>query len=148
MALTNLIKPDIAIDHHNYGNSNRQFYTVNYDANLVETIHRSAVDCAITFKKALPDYFGNAYGFPFESTGAGVGIVNNSASGKTSDWWYENGVPVALTVEISDCINYANGEHTSTVQDKHGYNTYAVGEYTLRNQLLRYCQHALRITHA
>lgn len=143
-AITNLIEPDIAIDHHNYSyDNNWQFYVDVSQLSHLKLTYQSAVDCAIAFKKSLPEYFGSNYSIPIDKAGSAPGSLGvNLTRGSSIGWWYEHGVSFPAIVEISDNINYSGGEIAGK-NDYYGNSTFAVGEYTLRNQILRYCQWVL-----
>ncbi len=61
----------------------------------------------------------------------------------TPGWWDENGVKFSATIEISQNINYQSGTFANTKVNNYGNDAFSVAEYTLRNQLLRYCQWVL-----
>ncbi len=142
MAITNLIKPDIAIDHHNYSVSDWQFYTTIRDVKKIPLIYQSLVDCSYTFKKELPNYFGTNCGLVQNKTGSAPGEISSHV-GMTPGWWDENGVKFSATIEISQNINYQFGTFANTKVNNYGNDAFSVAEYTLRNQLLRYCQWVL-----
>lgn len=141
MAQTELITPDVAFDLHNYSTLERQFFTMVCDEKLLPLTFQSAVDCAIAFKKALPEYFGSSYGQITEMSGSAPTTIESDV-GTTICWWHEKGVSVCATLEISENINYLNGV-IANAQDKFGNDTFSVGEYTLRSQIMRYCQYLL-----
>jgi hypothetical protein len=59
-------------------------------------------------------------------------------------WMTQNDVPLSASVEIASDIRYNNGIISQVVQDWAGEDTFAVGEFTLRNQVLRYGQYVLQ----
>ena len=134
-------KPDILIDHHNYSVLDFAFYTDICNEKFLPLAYQSCVDCSFAFKKNLPSYFGNNFDILVHRIGAAPGTLELPFYGTTNNWASQNGVPMAVTVEISECINYVNGVYDGVNRnDNFGNDTFSVGEYTLRNQVLRYCQ--------
>jgi len=142
MAITNLIKPDIAIDHHNYSVADWQFYTTIGDTKKTPLVYQSLVDCTYTFKKEKSTYFGTSSGLLINKTGSAPGEISSHV-GMAPGWWDANGVKFSATVEISQNINYQSGVFANTKVDNYGNDAFSIGEYTLRNQILRYCQWVL-----
>lgn len=138
LGLIDEIKPILVIDHHSYGLDGRQFYTGIRGSDNVPYIYRSYLDCSLAFKKGLPQYFGSGFGLVkgFLST------VYSPTMGQLPDWLYEQGYAGGI-VESSMCINYNNGEISDVMIDRLGNDTFSVAEYTFRNQILRYAEHAL-----
>lgn len=141
MALTASIKPDLAVDHHNYDHLTRQFYTDGWGQDVDKIAHQALVDCSYTFVKELPTYFGNEYRL-FMSSGNLPG-TEGSKTGLTPRYWYENGVRCPLTIEVSMYINYYGGVY-DTARDEYGSHTFAIADYTLRMQLMRFGEYALQ----
>ena len=141
IALQNKYKFDVGIDHHNYGASNSQFYTEFWYDRFNPFANAALADCSYTFIKELPTYFGTNYRLFVDianSTRPNVGLSNTMAC--TSLWWYEQGIDFGATIEISNQINYIGGAvNTSESIPKYTADVFAVGEYTLMNQLCYYC---------
>lgn len=140
--LTEYLKPDIAIDHHNYGTSRQQFYSEVPDLSLLYVGYKALADCSYAFVKALPQYFGTSYNLFKDNSGNASAVpigIQQDKWGMTSRWWYEAGVKTAATIEISVGINYLDGVTTGTSYDNFGPTAFSVHEYTLRNLLVNYC---------
>lgn len=140
MAITDYLTPDMAIDHHNYARLRRQFYTSLCDAEWLPLAYQSLVDCSIAFKQNFTSYFGMGFDLLMHEAGSAPGSVSGAGKGTANRWWYENGVPFESTVEISECINYIDGEYSGEKNDDFGADAFSVAEYTLRNLILHYCQ--------
>lgn len=141
IALTQKIKPQLAIDHHCYFEENTQFYTYIGNPDHLHLAYQSLADCSYTFLHNLPYYFGvdyklfigNQYGeyAPARSV--------NHIDGMTVTWWDEHGVPISSIIEVAHNIRYINGQPTSGQHnDTNGPDTYAVVQYALTNQIMRY----------
>ena len=145
MAVTNLLKPHVAIDAHNYGTQDAQFYT---EVTLMEHLpmtYQSFTDCSYAFIKGLPSYFGNKFKL-FRNINLIVASplgVQSVREGKTSRWWLEAGIPMPSTIEISWGINFIDGVYANSSKDMYGADFFSVSEYTLRNLLIRYCEYDL-----
>lgn len=140
IAQTNLIQPDICIDHHNYGGQYNQLYTYIYNQSQLQLAMDSAVDMAIAFQTGMGAFFGTQYRSELfgENTAAPKALPNN-ISCTTGRWWHENGIKFPAIVEISNSLNWNGGVWTEGYEGL-GDNTFKVAEYTLRTQLLHYCQ--------
>lgn len=139
MAQTALINPVLAIDHHNYSALNRQHYTEVATYNLSRVVFQSLTDCSYAFIKNMPNYFGTSYQM-FQHEGLSApGYLSDINQGTTCLWWFQNGVACSATVEISQCINFENGQYHGMYVNR-GPDTFSVGEYTLRNNIIRFCQ--------
>lgn len=143
MAITNSIKPDIAIDHHNYAMQPWQFYTLATKDDYLPLVYESLQDCIYSFKKYYHQYFGQGFGDIGANGDEAPAKSTSSAIGTTCNWWHENSVPMAFILEISQCINYVNGVYVEAFTDNYGSITFSVAEYTLRNQIWKYCQYVL-----
>ena len=144
IALINSIKPNVIIDHHNYGSEKEwQFYVESVNAELVEPMYRSLVDCSIAFKKEYPMYFGNGYGLLIDDVGSLLEHVPSigAIGGMSYRWARQNGYYASAIVEISKCINYLNGVPTNVEQEKFSDKTFSIGLYTLENTLKRICEY-------
>lgn len=140
--LTEYLKPDIAIDHHNYGTSRQQFYSEVPEMSLLYVGYKALADCSYTFMKSLPQYFGTSYNLFKDNSGNASAVpigIQQDKWGMTSRWWYEAGVKTAATIEISVGINYLDGVTTGTSYDDFGPTAFSVHEYTLRDLLVNYC---------
>lgn len=141
IALVNKYNFDLLIDHHNYSVLRWQFYTVVSDERLLPLVHRSLVDCSRSFIKNKPLYFGNTYQlFQYISGESAPHSLAKSTTGSAARWGYEHGLPLASTIEISQCINFLNGVYNTGKNNNFGADTFAVGELTLRNLVERYCE--------
>ncbi|MBR1386428.1 MAG: hypothetical protein IJ568_06330 [Bacilli bacterium] len=142
--ITNIINPQITIDHHNYGAElDWQFYTNLAKVEYLHIAYESLVDCSLTFKKDLPQYFGTLFGFVKNRLDAAPRSVSVATNATACNWWNEKGIQLSATVEISSSINYLNGVYNPNGSDLFGNYTFSVGEYTLMNMLLHYCQYIL-----
>lgn len=157
-AVTNSIKPDIACDLHNYPSAPKaQFYTGIGRSEWTPLMYQSATDCSIAFKRKYPQYFGTNINLVREAGEAALSAGANDG-GSTCWWRLIGGVYFPVTIEISHHINYiaevlgedADGKpiygassFTESGADLFGATTFSVGEYTLRNQLMRYGQFVL-----
>ena len=55
-------------------------------------------------------------------------------------WFFEQRIDYSATIEISNTINFVNGALSPSADNpKYTADVFAVGEFTLRNQLLHYC---------
>lgn len=142
MGITDAIHPDVCIDHHNYSVLDKQFYTDQPNSDLLPLVYQTLVDCMIAFKKNLPQYFGDK----FDALTDGNAPANTGIHylPTTTNWWYEHGITVTSTVEVSECINFVDGKFNSSRNDDFGKNAFAVCEYTLKNHILHYCQYVLK----
>ena len=136
MGATNLYRPDIAIDHHNYfANEKCQFYTQATLEKFAGLTYQSCCDISFALKNKYPQYFGSDTSFLRDSD---LEYMNYcTAPGATTQWWSENVVKYGATIEISSCINYVGGKHANYPTDEYGADTFSINEFTLRNQLFR-----------
>jgi hypothetical protein len=147
--LTEALAPDIAIDHHNYGEECAwQFYVECGGTELLRLAHQSLVDCSREFKRTYPEYFGTGFGLVQNKSGSapGTDTYADLETGTSTRWWHQNGVSTAATIEVSHAINYSNGAYVGGVGkgiDQFGPKTFSVAEYTLRNVLCRFAQREL-----
>ena len=143
MNITKNIRPDVAFSHHNYSKNNFQFYVYLYDDKYLRLAHNAFQDCIFTFKKYLPQYFGTKFGGISSSKYEPPAVVEHIAMRTAANWWTQNGITMGCLIEISQGINYLNGELSDTLQDNYGDDAFSVAEYTFRTQILRYCQWVL-----
>lgn len=146
MGALNLIQPNLFIDHHNFGaeSMNQYFCTVN-EREYIRLNYQSYMDCSIAFSKGLPQYFGNAY---LQLRTYSMGSPSSAASGTTNRWCYENGLAdFSATTEICNVIKYKNGIllDENVGEDYYGADALSIGEYTLRNILMRFCQYVMEM---
>lgn len=145
-ALVNKIQPDMSCDLHNYtlNGSPFQFYSNCAKREWMPLVYQSAVDCSIAFKKKYPQYFGTDVDLVRYSGAARIEYAAESATFST--WARTHGnVFFPALIEISQSINYPlttndEGKVIATEHDCFGADTFSVGEYTIRNQLMRYGQ--------
>ena len=139
IAITDYIKPDLAIDHHNYSSSDRQWYGSSPFKEYLPLAYQSNIDCAFTFIKGFPQYFGTKWQMFYAKNGNSSPNVSSDKKNATlSLWWSQHGVAMPFTIEICENINYRNGELVNERVDDFGNDSFAVAEYTLRNQILIY----------
>ena len=144
MNITDLIQPDMCIDHHNYNKEKWQFYTTVCDYRWLGLMYQSLVDCSCAFKKNYPQYFGTGFSLLVDKSGAAPSSVSKDKTLCTaSKWWYESGMTFAATVEAAVSINYTDGVYTDTTTNYYGMDTLSVAEYTLRNVVLHAGQYVL-----
>lgn len=152
------LKPDMVCDLHNYTEADRfQFYSELAWKEWAPLLYQSAVDCSVAFKRHHPEYFGEDIHLLRQSD---VGQIEcESRRGNLGTWLRtKGGVYFPALIEISQAINYISGEikdaegkhvgwqpaqYNSAGSDKFGSTTFSVGEFTLRNQLMRYGQFVL-----
>ena len=144
MNVTNLIQPDMCIDHHNYDKEKWQFYTTVCDYRWIGLMYQSLVDCSYAFKKKYPQYFGSGFSLLVDKSGAAPSSISkDKALCTASKWWFESGRTFAATVEAAKSINYIDGVYTDSTVDYCGMDTFSVAEYTLRNVILHAAQYVL-----
>lgn len=153
--LTEKIKPDMAIDLHNYTSIlPRQFYTGVAKKEWMPLLYQSCADCSIAFKRKYPQYFGTSIDLVRDARDYRLEYA--ATNGEVTTWWRTKGnVYFPSLIEVCQTINYNNGElvgtwdngkynSTSTAGlDLQGPGTFSVAEYTVRNQLMRYGQFVL-----
>lgn len=132
---------DVAIDHHNYGASNSQFYTEFWYERFNMLANASLADCSSVFIEKLPAYFGTKYRlFVDILNSTRPNVVLSDTMPCMAKWMYEQGIDFAATIEVGNQINYLNGElNRASDIPKYTNDVFKVGEFTLRNQLLYYC---------
>lgn len=133
---------DVAIDHHNYGHVNSsQFYTESRYDRFRPLSNAALNDCSHAFIKKYPEYFGTKHKLFINVAGASLpATVFSDAMATTERWFWEQSIDFSATIEISNQINYVNGTPITTESaTKNSADTFAVGEFTLRNQMLYYC---------
>lgn len=143
MKITKSLKPDLAIDHHNYGIRNTQFYSTVDKEELRNVMYQSAIDCSKVFVDNFPEYFGNKYFIPIINTGTSPNILDTEGVGMTSKWFAENGY-ISATIEMAMTINFVNGVYSGTYNGIYNNTVFTVGEYTLRNQIFKLCNYVLQ----
>lgn len=136
------LKPDIFIDHHNYGNTaGQQFYCETETTFLTKCFYHALCDCSKTFIAEHPEYFGAKYKLVTTGTGRVTPTVHEGTSYCYGYRTANN--PFSTVIEIGQCINYNNGEPTSSMIDNYGNDTFAIAEYTLRSCICRLCEYYL-----
>lgn len=145
MAQAELINPDMYIDHHNYSGGDQQFYTNVIEEKHLRLVHQCLVDCSIAFAKNYPAYFGDGYllVIPNSDITFAPRMTEDNKNGKVNIWFGQNTEAFVAGIEIASDIRYYDGEITQNTQDWAGATTFSIGEYTLRNQILRYGQEVL-----
>ena len=154
--LTEKIKPDMAIDLHNYTSTlPRQFYTGVAKREWMPLLYQSCADCSIAFKRKYPQYFGTSIDLVRDARDYRLEYA--ATNGEVTTWWRTKGnVYFPSLIEVCQTINYNNGELVGTYDDKgeykststagldlQGADTFSVAEYTVRNQLVRFGQFVL-----
>ena len=143
VSLTETIKPDMAIDHHNYSGGINAIYTEIYRNTQIQLAMQCGVDDAIAFSKGLPAYFGTGYHSAlFGTSNSAPKITTGNALPHMAEWWFEQDVQFSAIVEISNTIGWQEGVPGYSL-DWMGSNTFSVGEYCFRNQILHYAQWVL-----
>ena len=143
MAAFNLVKPDVAMDHHNYANTTWQLYAVCSTEEMSNVVYDVFTDCSYTFIKNLPEYFGNK--FKIFNVGDAPKVLASYQDQTTNRWYYEQGIIDGCTCEISNNINFRNGETHTGNELLYKPIVWSVGEYTLRNMVVKMVQHNLEI---
>ena len=139
----NYIKPDVFIDHHNYGGESKtQFYMETANTYLSKTLYKSLIECAIAFKKEYPNNFGTQYSLPQSNDGSAPGWTSMWNVPKSMTWFEEQGIEPSAVVEMSAKINYQNGAY-NPVQNSAVKDVFAVGEYTFRNVVMRMAEYLM-----
>ena len=93
----------------------------------------------------MPEYFGSSFK---QVKAFGLTSVASPTNGTTNRWCYENKTAdFSATLEICNAIKYKNGEILSVNvgEDLYGADTLSVGEYTLRNTMMRSCQYVMEV---
>ena len=132
---------DVTVDHHNYGAGNSQFYTESWYERFRPLSNAALVDCAYSFIKNKSSYFGNNYNlFVNVANSTMPNAVLSNTMPCMAKWFFEKNIDYSATIEISNTINYVNGALSPSAENpKYTPDVFAVGEFTLRNQLLHYC---------
>lgn len=140
------VQPNLYLDHHNYGaESQMQYFCIVNERDYLRLNYQSYMDCNIAFVKKLPEYFGVSFK---QVKASGLVDTSPSASGTTNRWCYENGLSdFSATLEICNVIKYKNGEilGKNIGENLYGADTLSVGEYILRNILMRFSQYVMEV---
>lgn len=146
MGITNEIKPDMCVDHHNYMFEDQQFYTDVAAERAIRPAHQALVDCSFAFIKGLPGYFGSKFQLftPDRDISSAPNKVSRSP-GTTCVWWGEQGIGMPVLIEICDRIRFVNGEADSThlANGVFTAEAFSVADFTLRNQVYHFAQSVL-----
>lgn len=144
VALTGSLKPDMAIDHHNYSGGKNNLYSELFYIEQVQLAMQCGVDNAIAFSKGLPAYFGTGYKSAlFGTSNSAPKQITGELLAHMDVWWYEQGIKFPAVIEICASIGWLNGVETGTSLDWMGADTFSVAEYCFRNQILHYAQWVL-----
>jgi hypothetical protein len=144
VSLTGSLKPDMAIDHHNYYGGSNNLYSELFYTEQVQLAMQCGVDNAIAFSKGLPAYFGTGYKSKlFGTSNSAPKLVTGELLAHMDVWWYEQGIKFPAVIEICNAIGWNAGEPTGESLDWMGGDTFSVGEYCFRNQILHYAQWVL-----
>ena len=142
MSLTEYVNPDFTLDHHNYGNGGNQLYSE--IPRFPQIAQQASVDMAIAFAKNFPQYYGDKYlDTLFGSESGAPGFNKFLLLSHSVTWWYEQGIKFPAIIEIGNSIDWVDGEKIGNDSNWLSADTFSVGEYTLRIQLLRYMQFLL-----
>jgi hypothetical protein len=142
MALTETTGASMLVDHHNYSALNWQFYTEIYDDRLRQVVHESLVDCSLSYIKNKPYYFGTKYQlFVHIPNSTAPQILSSASTGTAARWGFEKGLDLASNIEISQCIDYLNGEYDNSRRTDYNHDAFEVGEMSFRNLFTRYCDY-------
>ena len=134
----NRIKPDIVIDHHNYGEeSSAQFYTEYGNTAKQNLVNQAAIDVWQKLVAEMPSYFGEGYCINARSD------IESSISFTTTRWAAEQNCD-AYTIEVGQSINYNDGNIITTGKEAFTANVAKIAEYTLRQQLLIYIEDVMK----
>ena len=144
MALHSVIAPVCAIDNHNYSKNEFQFYTEITNKYFLPTTYRALELCSLAFRKGLPSYFGTEYKL-FISNFYEAAPVKTSGNRPTCGCFFGLNTIFGATLEVSECINYDNGQYTTVWEDDFGNDAFSVAEYTLRTQLALYLNEILKL---
>jgi hypothetical protein len=140
MAITNKIKPDVAIDHHTFSEGETQFYVDSHSWKGTYLVYQAFVDSCISFQKGLPTYFGSNFSLVHPQY---VPIKGGSVKSKTAtlpSWWYEEmNIELASTVEVSRYIQYLNGSYSQQTNTAFDKDVFKVAYVTLKNVMFRFC---------
>lgn len=137
---------DIGIDHHNYGYSAaQQFYTETWDERYRQLTNVALVDCSYSFIQNKPAYFGTKFKLFSDTENATLPSATlGDKQFSMAKWFYEQNVDLGATIEIGNSINYTNGTASPSASNpKYTADVFAVGEFTLRNQICHYGEFAL-----
>lgn len=139
------IRPCIALDCHNYGVGElHQFYTILPRKGQLNFSYQATTEIAYVLKKRFPQYYGTSFGVLQELPANSPYAILEAGAGESPNYFSEQKVPICGVLEVSNCINYNNGVANGTQNiDLYGTDAFAVAEYTLRNQLIRYCRWCL-----
>lgn len=128
--VTEEINPDMACDLHNYTSSKRwQFYPAVCKREWAPLMYQSCTDCSLAFKRKYPEHFGNNIEFARDATEDAVECECKNGS-LVAWWYYRGGVFFPALIEISQTINYINGESVYTYTlDSDGNKVYKYEDY-------------------
>ena len=145
MSVTEILKPHIAIDHHNFwaGETNSDaLYTEVACRDHARVCYQSLLDMASTFLKELPAYYGTEpqLFMDYDSNAAPYKVGGLWGTfGQTYRWFACNGVHVPLTLEFCASIPFLAGA-PATGNTDYSADAMAVAEYTLTCQLYHLCE--------
>lgn len=136
MCVFNSFKPDFGIDHHNYAASVSQFY-VEYGGSFRPVIMQAAVDVCKALQVKYASNFGNNYKLFLGSES--IRLTRNA----TTDMFMRENTKnnYAITIEVSECVNYENGERVVSPTERFNSKVANIAYYTLKHQLMMYIKH-------
>lgn len=132
------IKPDIYIDHHNYGGESHYNYCTILTNKLYPLAGMSEVYAAYTLKKAYPQWFGNNFKGLLYGPAASPRVYYYTGKTLTASnyagWKYQD--MMAFTIETAPHIKVVNGEWTGEPQvPDYSKEVLTMDEYLLRMQI-------------
>jgi hypothetical protein len=135
------ILPTIYIDHHNYSYLEEQLYTDVYLKDDLAMCYQAFIECSHIFIKNYPSYFGSKFKIFNKNAQTASPCTIANVQGTSACYAAEQyGIKSSNTVEISSGINASNGVYSPPSRDVYGVDTFRIGEYTLRNQIIKYIQ--------
>ena len=143
-AIIDYFQPDVFIDHH-HNSGNCPFYSTSPSDTAGNLIYQAANDCAYTFTKNMPTYYGDGYAIPL-ILGTDVSPVTRTASnGHTASMSFEEGVEMSGICEMSQSISCLGGVYDADTKasTKYSSDAFKVSVYTLLSVTLHLCQYAM-----
>lgn len=137
----NMIKPDIGLDHHNYGNTSYQLYGVCSSEEVSNIFYNAFTECSYAFIKNFPEYFGNK--FRIFNNPAAPKVLGSYENPTTNRWMFEQGLVDGCTCEISNNVNFVNGETHIGTELQYAPIVWSIGEFTLKNVIVKLVQHVI-----
>lgn len=143
MAIISEIKPSLIIDAHTYGFTAYQYYAEFQDLNIMPSIYQAHNDVCATLIKDMPEYFGTK----LQSFGSRDLFSLGSLKGRLLSWYQSEGLGTGATLEVSQNINFSNGEHRETGAGFFSEDVFQIADYTYRAGLYPICKYLLSYKH-